>query len=100
MISDTSGEIARLDYTDGNAAGAGIANVLNDISNATAGGVTFAADYIGEIVANDILSTGDIGSPGAAGSTIITNPPLVPEPSTALLFTLSSCFLACRRKRG
>ena len=35
VISDTSGELARLDYTDGDAAGDGVANVLNNISNAT-----------------------------------------------------------------
>ena len=94
VISDTSGELARLNYTDGDAAGDGVTNVLNDISNATAGGggVTFEADYIAEVVINDTLSTGDIGSPGSAGSTII------PEPSSALLVTLSASLLFFRRR--
>jgi len=93
VISDTSGELARLDYTDGDAAGDGVANVLNAISNATAAGVTFEADYIGEVLINDTLSTSDIGSPGTAGSTII------PEPSSAPLLAFSTCLLFCTRRR-
>ena len=93
VISDTSGELARLDYTDGDAAGDGVANVLNNISNATATGVTFEADYIGEVVMNDTLSTGDIGSPGSAGSTVI------PEPSSALLVGLSVILLFGMRRK-
>jgi len=60
--------------------------------------VTQESDYIAEIAANDTLSTGDIGSPGSAGSTIITLVS-VPEPSAILLFTFAGSLLVFKRRR-
>ncbi|MFK7766192.1 MAG: lamin tail domain-containing protein [Mariniblastus sp.] len=92
----TSTELARLNYNNGDAPGDGIANVLNDIANAT-GGVTLFLDYSGEIAANNTLANGDIGSPGVAGSTNISS---VPEPTMAVLFSLAGLGLCVVRRRS
>lgn len=93
VITETSSgtELARLNYTNGDAPGDGIANVLNDIANVT-GGVTSPDDYIGEISTFNTLTNGDVGSPGIFGST-------VPEPSSTLLVSLAGFALLFRRRK-
>lgn len=94
VVSLTAGgELARLNYSNGDPFGAGTAAVLDDISN-QAGGVTQESNYIAETI--DTLPTGDIGSPGVAGSTIITQ---VPEPTSALILSLGTMALVIRRRR-
>lgn len=58
-------EIARCNYTNGNAGGAGVALELSDISLGT-DGLTEQADYVASITE---MSNGDYGSPGTAGNT-------------------------------
>ncbi|MEL7496347.1 MAG: lamin tail domain-containing protein [Planctomycetota bacterium] len=98
VITETSSgtELARLVYTDGDAPGDGIALVLNNTANAV-GGVTQESDYIAEIAANDTLSTADIGSPGVAGSTVIS---VIPEPASAALIGCFGAIAFMRRRRS
>ncbi len=94
VITNTStmAEISRLNYTDGDPFGAGISVSLNDISNAV-GGVTQISDYISSDPGVS-YSTGDAGTPGAAGVTV------VPEPGSTLLISLAGLGLIFRRRRG
>jgi len=58
-------ELARCNYNDGDAAGAGVALELNDISLGT-DGLTEQDDYV---ASSTQMSNGDYGSPGSAGNT-------------------------------
>jgi len=98
VISLTIGgtELARVNYSDGDPAGSGVAVVLNDIANQI-GGVTLESNYIAEIIGNDTLDdpmgNTDIGSPGSAGGTVI------PEPTGFALLGLTGLALILRRRR-
>ncbi|MCA9212496.1 MAG: lamin tail domain-containing protein [Caldilineaceae bacterium] len=81
VISIGANELARLNYNDGSTFGAGVAAVLNDTAN-NVGGLTNFNDYIAEVVANDTIASSDIGSPGVAGSTVVS---AVPEPSSVAM---------------
>ena len=97
IVIDTASEteLARLNYLDGDDAGPGIALVLDDTANAT-NGVTLEANYIAEIPSNDTLPGTDVGSPGVAGSTIIT---AIPEPTSLTLLGGLAFGLFVRRRR-
>ena len=84
VISIGATELARLNYSDGDKFGAGVAGVLNDTANQVGGVVDFD-DFIAEVAANDTIASADIGSPGVAGSTTVT---AVPEPSQYLTLSL------------
>jgi len=60
-------EICRVNYTDGDKFGAGIACELNDIGNQS-GGQTQESDYVASAIT---LSGSDLGSPKTAGNTYI-----------------------------
>ncbi|ACF14824.1 hypothetical protein Ctha_2374 [Chloroherpeton thalassium ATCC 35110] len=69
VLENGSGEvICRIDYTDGDKFGSGVAHELNHVANHLSG-VTNDSDYV---AATDSLFGSDKGSPGAAGNTIIT----------------------------
>ena len=73
-------EAARLVYTDGDAAGDGVALELIDVALGT-GGLSEQADYQG---AEELLGNGDFGSPGAPGGTQGAQQPSTLEGASAL----------------
>ena len=91
-VTATGAELARLNYTNGDPFGEGVAAVLDDVESAM-GGVTTPGSYVAEIAANNTIGTSDIGSPGVAGLTV------VPEPSSALLGALGIFGFLVRRSR-
>lgn len=69
-------EICRVNYSNGDPFGAGIACELNDVANHT-NGVTLFSDYI---AATATLMGTDKGSPGVAGNTLGTGAPADTDP--------------------
>ncbi|MEM9588374.1 MAG: lamin tail domain-containing protein [Planctomycetota bacterium] len=85
VVSSGATELARVNYSNGDPFGAGVAVVLEDVFGSP-------LNYIAEV---STFSTGDIGSPGVAGSTITA----IPEPSAVAVLALFGCGVAVRRSR-
>ncbi|MEM9416226.1 MAG: lamin tail domain-containing protein [Planctomycetota bacterium] len=84
VVSLTAGgELARVDYTNGDPAGSGTAVELDNIANPT---------VEGNFVASTTPLGTDFGSPGAAGNTVI------PEPGSLALLGLGGLAMLRRRR--
>ena len=94
VISLTAGgdELARVVWTDGDDFGDGVANELVDITlGSSTVGRDGGTDYTAATSAGIAGST-DLGSPGAAGNTVI------PEPTSLALLGLGGLLVARRRR--
>ena len=67
-------EVARLNYTDGDPGGAGVAQELNNIQNVDDSGQVTEGNFTD---ATASLGSGDKGSPGTAGNTTVTGDPKI-----------------------
>ena len=86
VISDAGGEILRLNYTNGDPFGEGVAAVLDNTSSDSSDESNFIAE-VTSIGSNTGGTNPDLGSPGVAGSTVVS---AIPEPTSAGLIGLAA----------
>lgn len=95
IISDASGTLISLFYSNGDPFGAGTAAVLNDTANDDSVFSNFVAETT-TIGANTGGTNSDLGSPGSAGLTVIS---AIPEPSSIALLGLVGLAGVVRRRK-
>ena len=98
LESPDSGILFSLAWQDGDLFGVGVAHELRQLlsGRATAMGAGLGDDFI---AATGILPQGNLGSPGAAGNTVLTAQ-VVPVPAAAWLFGSALGLLLGQRRSG